>query len=346
VTIRVLHIIESFGAGSLTSMLQYVRGTPELEHHIAYRPRPGEHVSDGELALFPSIVQMPTSHLGVWRSIRAAVRRIDPDVLHAHSTFAGGYVRLAVRSRPGCRIVYTPHCFAFERLDVRPVVRAAFRLVERVLSHNCDALAACSEREATLGQGWGYERVVVVPNVARSREHPEVVQAGRPTVVTIGRAAPQKDPNFYVSAVRLLRSRRPDVQAVWIGSGDAAFVSELVSAGVTVTGWLTHRETLSRLAESTVYVHTGAWEGFPMSVLEANEVGRAIVVRLIPPFFNAPHRWVGSDPQQVADAIVDALEHLADNRAAWSAYLRDNTAETQRARLLGIYESLAKELDR
>ena len=34
---RVLHVVESYGAGTVSAMVQYVRATPELEHHLVRR---------------------------------------------------------------------------------------------------------------------------------------------------------------------------------------------------------------------------------------------------------------------------------------------------------------------
>ncbi|WP_418064063.1 glycosyltransferase [Pimelobacter simplex] len=338
-TTRVLHVIESFGAGSLTSMLQYVRAMPELEHHLLFRPRPGEYEPAGELALFATTEVLPGGHRAARSAVRAAVRRVRPAVVHAHSTYAGGYVRLAVRSTPRCRIVYTPHCFAFERGDVPAPARRLYRLAERVLARNCDTLAACSPREALLGRGWGYRRVVVVPNVA-ARATVAVAGAAGPgplCVVTIGRVSPQKDPAFFAGVVTRLRQTHPDATATWIGAGEPALVAVLERAGVRVTGWRSHPEAVAELAGAAVYVHTGAWEGFPMSVLEADAADRPIVVRRIPAFAGSSPRWSWGTPAAVAAAVADAAAHPAQNRASWRAFLRDHDLGTQRERLRRVY---------
>ena len=337
-TTRILHVIESFGAGSLTSMVQYVRATPELEHHLLYRPRPGEYEPAGELALFASTATLPRGQLRPGRVIRAAVRRLRPVVVHAHSTYAGVYVRTALRSTDACRIVYTPHCFAFERGDVSPLARRVFRLAERLLAHNCATLAACSPREAALARGWACRRVVVVPNVAAGPAPATAPDTAAPLrVVMAGRASPQKGPAFFAEVVTRLRENHAEVEATWVGTGDPRLVALLERAGVRVTGWLTHPEAIAELSRATVYLHTGAWEGFPMSVLEADAAGRPIVVRRIPAFDGVDPRWSRATPAAVAAAVVDASRSPAANRRAWRAFLGDHDAATQRDRLLDLY---------
>ena len=45
-----------------------------------------------------------------------------------------------------------------------------------------------------------------------------------------------------------------------------------------------HGEVMQGLQKSCLYVHTGAWEGFPMSVIEAAVLGCPVLLRTINAF--------------------------------------------------------------
>ncbi|MEQ1737023.1 MAG: glycosyltransferase, partial [Rhodoglobus sp.] len=164
----VLHVVESWGAGVRSAVLQFVSSTPELEHHLLRGVRRSEFSTEDE-AGFESVAVLPSGA----RPARAAIRRgaaaVQPDVVHAHSSYAGMFVRTALRTRPDRRLVYSPHCFAFERRDISPITRMLVRAAERVLARNTDTFAVCSPAEARAAAALSRRgaRVIHVPNVAR-----------------------------------------------------------------------------------------------------------------------------------------------------------------------------------
>ena len=75
----------------------------------------------------------------------------------------------------------------------------------------------------------------------------------------------------------------------WIGGGGSdAHLAELLAAGVEVTGWLEQDIAVKELAGCDIYLHTAAWEGYPMTILEAFELGLPVVARGIPALASEP----------------------------------------------------------
>lgn len=339
--VRVLHVIESYGSGSLTAAVQYVRSTPELEHHLLRRVRE-DYVPFGEEALFASVAELPASRVRSVGAVRARVRALAPDVVHAHSSFAGLFTRLALRAGRSARVVYTPHCFVFERTDLSAPVRRLYRLVEWLLAANASVVAGCSPGEAWTARRWRTCRAAVhLPHVVEPAAPAAPRQpASAPLVVSLGRVSPQKDPDFLVATVHELRRRTAqDVRALWIGGGDAAAVARLEKAGVRVTGWVSRDQVPALLASADLYVHTAAWEGFPMSVVEAHQAGLPIVVRDIAAFGHLPAAVRARDPRGLAELArrVLAPDAAPANRALWERALAGHTVAAQRARLLEAY---------
>jgi len=331
-------------------VLQYVRATPDLEHHLVRRLRnDSDHADDGELAEFASVAEMAAGTFRAVRSVRAAVADVRPDVLHGHSSFGGAFARLAARrvgrGRPGPLLVHTPHCYAVERQDLGWLGRSAYKTAERLLGANTDVVAGCSPRETELAMRFAPRaRHVFVPNVAdQALTRPEEVdETNGPAVVTgMGRLTAQRDPLAFLEVVRALHERPgPQVTARWIGDGSPELAEELRSGGVEVTGWLPRTEALRLLGESTAYVHTARWDGAPMTMIEAHALRLPQVALRSAAVADGPASAVADDPEALA-AVLTAL--LADEGAqldnvdAWARHFEDCTVLRQREALLEAY---------
>ena len=340
--ITVLHVIESYGAGTASAAAQYVRATPELTHHLVRRFRPDDdHAEEGESDLFASVAEMSPGTGRAVRSVRRRVLELRPDVVHAHSSFGGAFARLAV-SRRGRRIVYTPHCFSMERADLSPAARRGYGLAERLLGLNTDVFAGCSEREVDLARVIApARRHVWVPNLSDVTPADVAhLDVPRFDLVAAGRVTAQRDPEWFRAVVERVRELHGPVTAAWVGGGDADRIERLRSADITVTGWLPRSAALATMARSTVYVHTAVWDGAPMTVLEAQRLGRPIAARRSPALDAAPASYVGNDAAHLAAIVLEALERpeaAQANAAAWAAHFAGHTIERQRAALLEAY---------
>jgi len=344
---RVLHVVESYGGGVADAVVSFVQSTPDFEHHLLYARRADAPIDDQMVAGFASAEVFDGGHLRRVLNVRQSVRRVRPDVVHAHSSFGGVYARMGVWRR-STAVAYTPHCFAFERRDTSRIAGFAYWAIEKVLSLNTTTVAACSPREAELATQLRRSMpVTYVPNVARVPEgHPRVQE--RPTgavIAAAGRVTEQKDPATFAAIARALREHET-LRFVWFGGGDDALVAELQDAGVTVTGWTSKHETLDRLRGADIYVHTAAWEGFPVGLLEAVAVDVPALVLDRPYSQGLEAEMIVSD----VDDAVRRLRGLMDDPPQRAALLEAgrrsferNTASVQGQALSTVYGNLVKE---
>jgi len=336
----VLHVAESWGAGVRAAVLQFVAATPEVEHHLLRGVTRAEFSDDGE-AIFASVGVLPHGALAAHRAIRRAVRNVQPDVVHAHSSFAGLFVRTAIRNTPLRRIAYSPHCFAFERRDTSTLKRAVIRRVEAALARNTDTIAACSAAEAITAGHLRARRVVLVPNVSRIPALAMLERRHHLRVVAVGRIGAQKDPDFFRETIDLLQARNPLITARWIGDGDDHGARHrLEAAGIHTTGWLPSFDTHRTLGAAGVYLHTARWEGFPVSILEAVELGIPVIAREVPTLQGAIATPGITTPDQMAAAADELIAGGEDARQrnldAWRELLAENTTEHQARALRSV----------
>jgi glycosyltransferase involved in cell wall biosynthesis len=314
----VLHVVEAYGAGVAAAVSDYIASLPELRHVLLAYRRPGTQIADAASALF---IELPAGRSAQMAAVRLAIRTLQPDVIHAHSSYAGAYVRLA-SPRRGARIVYSPHCYGFERRDLHGAARAALWMVEAALSWRTDSVGVVGEWEQALARRLSPSaRTVLVPH----RVHHRGVVAGPPRegpVVAVGRVEAQKDPEFFAAAAkeaRLLGGRR---EWKWVGGGDATLEGVLRDNGVTVTGWQPRHAVTAELAAAHAYVHTAAWEGNPIALLEATKLGLPVIARDIPPLRHGGVRPLVQNPIELAQRVIELDDERSWRRAARAASQR------------------------
>ncbi|WP_058625089.1 glycosyltransferase [Microbacterium testaceum] len=342
-TPRILHLVDRVTGGVPVAVRTYVANSPAgVEHVIAAPFAEGQPAPVWAGTTATLVAWDTTSALSAMRDLRRILLARQYHVVHAHSSFPGVYARLLNTARR-TRLVYTPHCFAFLRADVARPVRGIYRFIEKVLRGRATIVAACGpgERAEALRIGVPPDRVLVVPNVASVSAGPSDSRGprapGAPVRVgMLGRDAPQKDPAFFRARVAELRAALPvPVEAWWIGDGSD------VDPAVHVTGWLTPVEVAARLRALDLYLHTAAWEGFPIAILDAHAMGLPVLARAIPALPGLPPELtIAGGRGRFLDAVrAGALATWSvENHAAWAAYLGARTPGAQREALARAWD--------
>lgn len=341
---RILHVVEALGGGVLTAVSDYMHSTPEHEHTVLSASRE-QHATGEGLTQARAILPLPRSPLAAVRAVQRAVKHVRPHIVHAHSSMAGAYVRLAPIS--GVALAYTPHCYAFEG-QTGPKARA-YRSAERLLARRQAAVIAVSPREAHLAGVLCPETpAFVVPNTARlslRRRYTVSDRTGVLRVVVVGRISAQKAPEFLVdvltAAARLPQG--PQLEVTWVGGGPDACEDALRDTGVFVTGWLDRVDVLERMLTTDVYLHTAAWEGSPVSLVEAAALGVPIVCREIPATASLQAPNLAESAIGVARALAgmaDPTERARESRRSLH-FFESFTPERQAHALRDTYQRVA-----
>ncbi|RMB80612.1 glycosyltransferase [Streptomyces shenzhenensis] len=339
---RILHVVESHARSAFSALGEYLAATRHLEHWVLVtEPCDPSGIPPGMRGA--RIVSLPGGHRARLRAIADTYAEVRPDRVHAHSFGAGMYVRLSP-SIPTDSIVYSPHCYAFERRDLRAAARLLAIACEYVLAPRADVVAVCTPREGQLAARLHRSgKIVQVPRVPRGSafgrmDVPPPVTVGA-TAVTMGPLCPQRDPAFFVRAAA---AADPGLTWIWIGDGEPRYRRLLEKAGICVTGRLPRRNAFRLLRTADVYVHTAAWEGSHDTLLQAAVAGLPVVARSIPALRALRLPGLAPTPEILADTVLRLLDSPVDRRIHSEAVrraFRGNTRATQVARLLALYGS-------
>ncbi|MGJ4169709.1 glycosyltransferase [Corynebacterium jeikeium] len=343
-TLKALHVTECFAGGVKTALEGYAALDLPVEHHIiqSARRHPDKLTSPNP-DLFNTISELPYGHVAAVKATVEAIREVQPDVVHAHSSFGGVYGRLAAKLTK-TPVVYTPHGLSFERRDISETKRFVFKQIERAFSPLSTIQAGCASYEAKLLESLNPRSTVeVVPNAiansesfTNSRFLSESASAQR-SLSFIGRITEARHPEMAMEIAEIAAKKGFTCQ--WIGDGDADMKQSLENSGIHVTGWLTKAEMAGALENISFVIHTARWDGFPMVILEMLDARKLLLVEDIPALFECPREA----RFESAEEAVKKLELLLEGslKPDWSPVTDLYNQRTQANRLLRCYQAAA-----
>jgi len=305
---KVLHVAESYGGGIEVIIKTFLDNTDDnVSHALACGDRAEDRVFDHYPSEFKSVDKGISKNLfsSLWK-LFVTYRRFKPDYVHLHSSFAGFIGRVALFI-PRKKILYSPHGFAFQKSDQKKLVRKIYYFVEYILAYRSKAIVASGRGEEVAALTLKGAQVIYVPNFSDLEKPILNVSKKHKQIVMSGRITPQKDPTFFIDVIHLM-NKDNDYKFVWIGDGDKVLAESLKSAGVVMAGWVSRDEHLEIMANSSLCFHCAAWEGNPLSVLDACALGLPTIVRDIEAFSYLDDQLTASTPKQAAALINSFFE--------------------------------------
>jgi glycosyltransferase involved in cell wall biosynthesis len=279
--LKILHVTESYGGGVTSAINSYVKHSLQYEHYLFGTARQedltGEEVDD----VFTGIEIVSRNFLSIFK-LYLYIYKIKPDVIHVHSSIAGFLLRVLPFINKN-KIAYTPHAYAFLRND-NIVKLEIYRWIERMLSFRCRVVAACSCDEGNIAKLLNHQSdVVELINVSGNLPHFNKNNNSRnkQKIGMVGRICPQKGVEFFANVAASIGGV---ADFIWVGDGSEYGKELLINSGVQVTGWKSRVEVLELVSDLDLYFYTAAWDGFPVSVLEAANYSVPILLRSIGPF--------------------------------------------------------------
>ncbi|MFR2581656.1 MAG: glycosyltransferase [Agathobacter rectalis] len=283
---KILMVCEAFGGGVFTYVSQLCNDmVDEFDIYLAYslRPQTPKNYKDF-LDQRVHLIEMKNvgvkgltnfkSDIAAIKELRQIEKEIQPDVIHLHSSVAGGLGRLAYKEKNNT-VVYTPHGYA--HILMGPGKKSkVYKFAEKVLGNRALTLTCCesedeeakkfSKRTAHVETG------VNLSDLSASLDGIKSVKNDKFTVFTLGRACVQKQPQLFNRIAELV----PDARFIWIGNGELE--SELTAPNIEVTGWKPRKEALAMAKGADAFILCSLGEAIAMSLIENMYIKKLILV--------------------------------------------------------------------
>ena len=200
-----------------------------------------------------------------------------PDIVYAHSTFAGIALCLA---KPwlgrNIKTVYCAHGWANFRYRNK-VLALITRTIEKIISHIPHAVIDISRYEHDNNRRSGFSRnCVLIQNTVLDRvEQPSRcynhADDGHLHILFVGRLDHQKGYDILMEAIRLLQQNRPKYVYHIVGAPVLANlqIETLEAANVHYYGWIGQADINAYYDMADVLVMPSRTEGFGLTALEA-----------------------------------------------------------------------------
>lgn len=284
---KILHVVEAFGGGVFSYLVGLSKVLIEkYDIYIAYSVR--EQTPDDYERCFDDRVHLirvknfrrkidSVSDLKAFFELKEIAKKIEPDIIHLHSSKAGAIGRFAFNGRK-IPIFYTPHGYSFLMENQSKKKCMAYKLIEAICARRKSTTISCSvgEHRETLKLTKNAECInngVDIKELQRIISKITVNISDSPTTIcTLGRITYQKNPSLF----NKIALEFPHIRFLWIGDGELR--DELTAENVTITGWVKREKAIALCMESQIFLLPSLWEGLPISLLEAMYMQKLVIV--------------------------------------------------------------------
>lgn len=348
---KILMVCEAFGGGVFSYVKQLCNDmVDDFEIYLAYSVRPRTPKNYKEL-LDKRVHLIEIQNFGggkrffkTIRKLRNIEKELKPDIIHLHSSIAGGLGRIAFNGKKN-KVIYTPHGYSFILMGKNSIKCKLYKFMETILGKkNCMTLTCCeSEDEVArkLCKKTAYiETGINLQELSENLDKIEYKKNEKFTVFTLGRVCVQKQPELFNKIAELV----PDAKFIWIGNGELE--DRLTASNIEVTGWKPRLEALAMAKSADAFILCSLGEAIAMSLIEnmyikklclvSNVMGNKSVIH------DGKNGYVCEKAEEYANRIKEAMNKFPTNLTdkAYEDVLNIYNTNTMKGKYIDFYNSL------
>lgn len=353
---KILMVVEALGGGVFTYVSQLANDMcNDFEVYVAYSIRTQTPKNYKEF-FSPKIKMIQIEKFGMLSDLKAVIKTIrelrkiendiNPDIIHLHSSIAGGIGRIAFNGRNNT-VLYTPHGYNYLMVGEKTLKGRFYKMIEKILGKkNCITLTCCKsedEEARKFSKKTAYiETGINIKDLSESLDGIVPIKNKKFTVFTLGRVCYQKQPKLFNKIAALV----PEARFIWIGSGDME--NELISPNIEITGWKTRKEALAMSKGADVFILCSLGEAIAMSLIEEMYIGKLCLVsdaignRSV--INNEVNGYVCSKAEDYARRIKEAMNKFPDKlvNQAYTDVLTLYNTEKMKEKYIRFYSDIIK----
>ncbi len=250
-------------------------------------------------------------------SIKKTIEDFKPDLVHAHSSFAGILTRQVVRGR--IKTIFTAHSWAFT--DGASIFRKIVASIsERRVSKWTDKIICVSDYDRRLALRYNIAEEMKLVTIYNGV--PDNTFIGAPkdnALIANGRLAYPKE---YLLLLEAYKIANIDLRLKIISDGPDrqkidSKISELgLNGKIELLGDLPREAVQEKLSKSKAFVLISKHEGFPLSILEAMAAGLPVVASKVGGIPEEIDGSCGILVQNETSEIANALKKVSNESAS------------------------------
>ena len=300
----------------------------------------GDYLSDIKdsglsYVVIPSLTREinPVEDIKALFEICELMRKIRPDIVHTHTSKAGGLGRIAARILKVPITIHQPHGLAVGELwgvlDVpqSPFIRRSLLILEKILAKTTDRFIAYTniETEEHLRYGIGKrEQFVTIPYGIDLKGFYDNIDGVKwesqedrsPKIGTVGRLVTSKGCRYLIEATALVKRSFPDIKLFIAGGGFLRNDLEDLAKKLGLTNnvrFLGVKDDVAKfLRNIDIFISPTLYESFGITLIEAQACRKPVVasdVGSVPEIIKNGETGILVPPRD-ADAIAEAVIRL------------------------------------
>lgn len=325
---KVLHIAET-AKGGVGTIINSLLNINNIESYVLIPDSQSEMILSGEQYLFKRDGRNIRSLLRLAIESYKVIKRIKPDVIHLHSSFAGIIVRsiylLNILRKKDVAIIYTPHAFSF-LMNIPNIKKRIYAYIERLFTGVTDYIVCTSKYEMNTAQKYKLDsnKMLVIYNGVKIPARNNVItenclldvnESRKIKILFLGRFDYQKgyDQLLYIISKLCKDKYHFDI----IGDSVNNNAEKINCSNVEYHGWLPQSELGYYFNDADFLIMPSRWESFGLVAVEAQSYGLPVLANKcssLPEVIDDNNTGILLDFSDI-DNVVDFI--LAKDKLFW-----------------------------
>lgn len=216
------------------------------------------------------------------KQIHEVIEKVNPDIIHVHSTWAGLFVRLPYLFRKRkAKIVYQSHGWAF-LMDTSNYKKNIYALVERILSIPTDKIINISnyEQNQAIKYGLNKNKMIMVYNGVEDKINKSNLKLNwdrnKINLLFVGRLDRQKGLDLFLDVYNKMELDNVHLYVIGTSVLDSSLPQN--TEYVTYLGWVDNKDIDVYYQACDAVIMPSRWEGFGLVAIEAMKNSKAVIV--------------------------------------------------------------------
>lgn len=216
------------------------------------------------------------------KQIHEVIEKVNPDIIHVHSTWAGLFVRLPYLFRKRkAKIIYQSHGWAF-LMDTSNYKKYIYALVERILSIPTDKIINISnyEQNQAIKYGLNKNKMIMIYNGVEDKINKSNLKlnwdGNKINLLFVGRLDRQKGLDLFLDVYEKMKLKNIHLYVIGISVLDNNLPKN--TEYVTYLGWVDSKDIDEYYQACDAVIMPSRWEGFGLVAVEAMKNSKPVLV--------------------------------------------------------------------